>query len=214
MATLTPNLGLTLPAGDENVSRQVINDNMMIIDNAAGNNSSLDAMQEGLTNIVDGDTTDEAIPAGAYAYLKNNTHGLAEGYYQNISGSAFPTSGGTADITTFAPVSTAGILNSLNNNTFRKPDFTRVLHSVSPNGSEQSYTMPEDGFVNCYGWGPSNNTGFANLRPAGTTGLNINFGWAQGGQIFGGVCYASKGDVVAFRGASGVSGAMIVYGLK
>ena len=36
MATYTPNLNLTLPAGTENVSRQVINDNMTAIDNAYG----------------------------------------------------------------------------------------------------------------------------------------------------------------------------------
>ena len=117
MATVTPNIGLTLPAGNEKVSRQTINDNMTIIDTAFGNahDSSVDSMQAGLSNVVDGDTTDEAIPAGAYAYIKNNEHSLAEGYYQNTSGSAFPASGGTADSTVFTPVSTAGILNSLNN---------------------------------------------------------------------------------------------------
>lgn len=117
MATVTPNIGLTLPAGNEKVSRQTINDNMVIIDTAFGNahDSSVDSMQAGLSNVVDGDTTDEAIPAGAYAYIKNNEHSLAEGYYQNTSGSAFPASGGTADSTVFTPVSTAGILNSLNN---------------------------------------------------------------------------------------------------
>ena len=32
MATQSPNLGLTLPIGSENVSRQIINDNNLIID--------------------------------------------------------------------------------------------------------------------------------------------------------------------------------------
>ena len=36
MATSTTNLGLTLPASNENVSRQIINDNNSIIDNAVG----------------------------------------------------------------------------------------------------------------------------------------------------------------------------------
>lgn len=152
-----------------------------------------------LAIIERGDTASHSIEAGQYVSWKGKLGKAVSAILQ----------GATLEDSLFE-YDEDGVLN----NTFRKPDFSRVLHSVSPNGLEQSYTMEEDGFVNCYGWGPSNNTGFANLRPAGTTGLNINFGWAQGGQIFGGVCYASKGDVVAFRGASGVSGAMIVYGLK
>ena len=36
MATTTPNIGLTLPTGAENVSRQIINDNNTKIDTAIG----------------------------------------------------------------------------------------------------------------------------------------------------------------------------------
>lgn len=36
MATTTPNLGLTLPTGVENVSRQIINENMQAIDTQLG----------------------------------------------------------------------------------------------------------------------------------------------------------------------------------
>lgn len=149
------------------------------------------------------DVATHSISAGSYVIWKNEL-------YKASSAIAVDDALSSSNLTAVS----GGAANELNNNTFRKPDFSRVLHSVSPNGLEQSYTMEEDGFVNCYGWGPSNNTGFANLRPAGTTGLNINFGWAQGGQIFGGVCYASKGDVIAYRGASGNSGSMTVYGLK
>ena len=46
MATYTPNLNLTLPAGTENVSRQVINDNNSAIDTAVGNN------KEAIANIM------------------------------------------------------------------------------------------------------------------------------------------------------------------
>ena len=188
MATLTPNLGLTLPAGDENVSRQVINDNMMIIDAAAGNNSSLDAMQEGLTNIVDGDTTEEAIPAGAYAYLKNNTHGLAEGYYQNISGSAFPTSGGTASITTFAPVSTAGILNSLNNN-ITKHDFGTEVQLTN----NVEFTAPSDGYIIPYCSASVNSRAEFTITVQG--GNTITLCRAFGNSNFGGqaCAYVRKG---------------------
>ena len=68
----------------------------------------------GLAYIVTGDTANAAVPAGAYAYIKNNTHSLADGYYQNTSASAFPVSGGTADSTVFTAVPAEGVLNSLN----------------------------------------------------------------------------------------------------
>lgn len=69
----------------------------------------------GLAYIVDGDTANAAVPAGAYAYIKNNTHSLADGYYQNTSASSFPVSGGTADSTVFTAVPSEGVLNTLNN---------------------------------------------------------------------------------------------------
>ena len=59
--------------------------------------------------IVDGDTAGTAIAPGQYAYIRNNTHGLAEGLYKNKSSSAFPTSGGTADSTVFEAVSGGGL---------------------------------------------------------------------------------------------------------
>lgn len=64
--------------------------------------------------IVDGDTASAAVPAGAYVYIKNNTHSLADGFYQNTSNAAFPVSGGTADNTVFTAVGAEGVINSLN----------------------------------------------------------------------------------------------------
>ena len=78
--------------------------------------SGLSGGADGLAYIVTGDTANAAVPAGAYAYIKNNTHSLADGYYQNTSASAFPVSGGTADSTVFTAVSAEGVLNALNNN--------------------------------------------------------------------------------------------------
>ena len=69
----------------------------------------------GLSYIVTGDSASAAVPSGAYAYIKNNTHSLADGYYQNTSASAFPVSGGTADSTVFTAVPAEGVLNALNN---------------------------------------------------------------------------------------------------
>lgn len=81
---------------------------------------------DGLAYIVTGDTASAAVPSGAYAYIKNNTHSLADGYYQNTSASAFPVSGGTADSTVFTAVSAEGVLNELNNN-FIPEDVTATL---------------------------------------------------------------------------------------
>lgn len=69
---------------------------------------------DGLAYIVDGDTAAAAVPAGAYAFLKNNTHGLADGFYINSSSSAFPVSGGSATSAVFTAAPVQGILNLLN----------------------------------------------------------------------------------------------------
>lgn len=76
---------------------------------AAGIAANLSAIQSGLAIIVDGDTASMAVPVGGYAYIKNNTHGLAEGLYTNTSSGAFPASGGTADSTVFTAVSGGGL---------------------------------------------------------------------------------------------------------
>lgn len=59
--------------------------------------------------IVSGDRASMAVPVGGYAYIKNNTHGLAEGLYTNTSSAAFPTVGGTADSAVFTAVSGGGL---------------------------------------------------------------------------------------------------------
>ena len=102
----------------------------------------------GLSYIVTGDTANAAVPAGAYAYIKNNTHSLADGYYQNTSASSFPVSGGTADSTVFTAVAAEGILNALNNKLF--PDPTNVLVDSHSSGTAVNYTATQD----CYfmGW--------------------------------------------------------------
>lgn len=77
--------------------------------------ANVGASGDGLAYIVDGDTAAAAVPSGAYAFLKNNTHSLDNGFYQNTSGSSFPVSGGSATSSVFTPVDTAGVLNALNN---------------------------------------------------------------------------------------------------
>lgn len=73
--------------------------------------TSIDAIQRGLVTVVDGDTATSAVPVGALAYLKNNTHNLQEGIYANISNAPFPTTGGTADSSVFSAV--PNVLNSI-----------------------------------------------------------------------------------------------------
>ena len=67
------------------------------------------AVPGSISIIVDGDAAGTAVAPGQYAYIKNNTHGLAEGLHRNKSSSAFPTSGGTADSTVFEAVSGGGM---------------------------------------------------------------------------------------------------------
>lgn len=74
---------------------------------ATGN--TINKIESGMAIIVDGDTCTTAVPSGGFAYLKNNTHNLAEGLYKNTSNSAFPTSGGTADSTVFTAASSGGM---------------------------------------------------------------------------------------------------------
>ena len=67
---------------------------------------------------VNGDTASATVPANAYVFITNNTHGLTDGFYQNTSGSAFPVSGGTADNTVFTSISTEGLVNKAFNDLY------------------------------------------------------------------------------------------------
>ena len=75
----------------------------------------------GISIIVDGDAATAEIAPGEYAYIKNNTHGLAEGIYYNSSSSAFPVSGGTASSAVFS-IPAKGGLNALNSDKQSKMD--------------------------------------------------------------------------------------------
>ena len=103
--------------------------------------------QSGLAIIVDGDTCTMAVPVGGYAYITNNTHGLAEGLYTNTSASAFPTSGGTADGTVFTAVSDGG-LNALNTQLINMFDFTAHSGSSAADSSLPSGVTKNSGSFN------------------------------------------------------------------
>ena len=103
MATTTTNLGLVKPGYNDAADIMDINNNMDTLDEA------VEKLREGVAIIVDGDTASVAVPVGGYAYIKNNTHGLAEGMYKNTSSSVFPVSGGTANSTVFTTVPTGAV---------------------------------------------------------------------------------------------------------
>lgn len=68
MATTTPNIGLTLPIGTENVSRQIINDNNTKIDTAIGTlNSKITNVDHAKIVFVSASVTIPTIAANAYA---------------------------------------------------------------------------------------------------------------------------------------------------
>lgn len=93
-----------------------INDSIGDVPAGTDLQTQVETLQDGLAIIVDGDTCSVAVPAGGYAYVKNNTHGLSEGLYKNTSGSAFPVSGGSATSSVFTPVPAGlgGEVTSLN----------------------------------------------------------------------------------------------------
>lgn len=125
-ARLVPNsnivlnpIGVTNRIGDglKNAVTQIngLADRMTLAEGELSSQSQQIAnVESGIAIIVNGDTATQAVPAGGYAYIKNNTHGLSEGLYTNTSGAAFPASGGTADNTVFTAVSNGGfnVLNS------------------------------------------------------------------------------------------------------
>lgn len=112
MATSTTNFGLTKPAYNESADVAVINTNMDTIDGVMGKNQTASTgAQKAIAIIADGDTH-VAITSGQYVYVKNNTHGLAEGLYiasSNVSANANITSSNMTAVS-------GGGLNALNSN--------------------------------------------------------------------------------------------------
>lgn len=117
LQTSVATLGSDDIANDSTVTGVTVSD---ALDNVKNTLSQLETetetVENGLAIIVDGDTCSTAVPVGGYAYIKNNTHGLSDGLYENTSSSAFPVSGGSATGGVFTPLSTGG-LNDLKNET-------------------------------------------------------------------------------------------------
>ena len=106
----------------------------------AANTAAIGHIEEGIAIIVNGDVASAAVPVGGYAYIKNNTHGLTEGLYTNTGASDFPTTGGTADSTTFTAAS--GALNALNSNVVISKN-PSLINTLSSNGT---FTVPTTGW--------------------------------------------------------------------
>lgn len=104
------------------------------VPDASSVNENIAKLREGIAIIVDGDTASVAVPVGGYAYIKNNTHGLAEGMYKNTSSFAFPASGGTANSTVFTTVPTGAVndaVTSLNSNSKFYPTLNNATVSTA-----------------------------------------------------------------------------------
>ena len=112
MATQTPNLGLTLPVGTENVSRTVMNGNNTLIDTFAGNvNTAMDQMGSNLGILETGDTATHAIAKGEYVTWKGASYTADAA----ISiGETLAATGGSKNLT----ACDKGIANALNSNIF------------------------------------------------------------------------------------------------
>ena len=110
MATQTPNLGLTLPVGTENVSRTVINGNNTLIDTFAGGvNTAMDQMGANLGILETGDTATHAIAKGEYVTWKGASYTADAA----ISiGETLAATGGSKNLT----ACDKGIANALNSN--------------------------------------------------------------------------------------------------
>ena len=93
-----------------------------------------DAIESGLLTIVNGDNATAAIPSGGIAFIKNNEHGLTPGFYTNISGTTYPTSGGTANSSTFTRV--YNVLNRIQ----KSINAFKIIH-VIPDGSGDYTTI-------------------------------------------------------------------------
>lgn len=98
-------------------------------------------IENGIAIIVMGDTAASAIPAGNYAYIKNNTHGLTEGLYTATA--AFPATGGTADSTAFSPVNAGGMNDLKSNIDSVSNEFTTFKHTaILLNSNLNNLTIP------------------------------------------------------------------------
>lgn len=112
----------------------------------------VETLQNGIAIIVDGDTAAASVPVGGYAYIKNNTHSLAEGLYKNTGSGAFPTSGAQATSSYFTAVS-GGIgseVAALNSNLIKPFDITNVTRKATYSNKSTyetvTYTADEDGY--------------------------------------------------------------------
>lgn len=130
MATQTPNLGLTLPVGTENVSRAVINGNNTLIDTFAGQ------MGSNLGILETGDTATHAIAKGEYVTWKGASYTADAA----ISiGETLAATGGSKNLT----ACDKGIANALNSNIAEMPNITRITNfSVAKDAEYVTVAVP------------------------------------------------------------------------
>lgn len=104
-------LGMVRPAIVDNLT-STRTDAVLSAKQGKALSTSVQGLEKALGVIVDKDVASSAVPVNGYAYIKNNTHGLAEGLYKNTSSAAFPATGGTANSTVFTAAE--NVLTELN----------------------------------------------------------------------------------------------------
>lgn len=197
----TTNLSLKKPGLDDDALISDLNDNANILDSKIGpvgnvslqsqinsQNNNIAKLQQGIAIIVDGDTASVAVPVGWYAHLKNNTHGLADGLYKNISSSAFPVIGGTANSTVFTAVPTGAVndavetlndrITNLSNTVSDKVSFNEILQTDTSSTSDLSTIVRA-----AWNKAPNNGTAFIMQDSVGPVHHCLVFRRGQGGVV-------------------------------
>lgn len=146
MSSQTPNIGLTLPTGSENVSRQIINDNNTKIDTAIGGTAG----RELLGYKENGDTASQAIADGSFVVWKGDLYkangAISQGTAFSSSNLTAVPSGGFNDLQ--GQVSTlSDSLTNLSTTVSGLPTLTQVAQNLPVTGSfstavENQYISP------------------------------------------------------------------------
>ena len=170
LQTAVASLGSDDIANDSTVTGASVTDALDTVKNTLNQlDDTTEAIENGIAYIVDGDNSTTTIPAGSFAYLKNNTHGLSEGLY--TANSAFPTGGGTAaDSSTFTAA--FNTLNTLKEATVKSLlmeniPTNQIIDSYIPAGHTPLCVRVEDvgglDVSSSYGAFLSNYPGYSNI---------------------------------------------------
>lgn len=133
MSSQTPNIGLTLPTGSENVSRQIINENNTKIDTAIGGKAG----QELLGYKENGNTASQAIADGSFVVWKGDLYkangSISQGTAFSGSNLTAVPSGGFNDL--------QGQVNTLSDSIVKYLDTSITLSAELPANSSTGFDL-------------------------------------------------------------------------